>query len=142
MFTLSILPNEMKIPLDDAGCPGATAIARPIDIIDASQWRDAFPSDKARNAAATELVRAQLLRIEGLQMRGADQSVAAYDHSNTQHFRSLPADVRTAIYNALMARVNVSGEQEKNSDSPSVSDGTASSESSPAAPAASEPETS
>jgi hypothetical protein len=143
MFTQSILPDEITIPLDDAGFKGVVAVVRPLDVIDASKWRDAFPAESSgRNIAATELVRAQLIRIDGMVMKAADGSKVPYDHSNPHHFRSIGVVMRNAIYNGLMDRVSVSEEQEKNSDSPSVSGGTSGTESSPAAAAASAPATS
>ncbi|MDQ6770534.1 MAG: hypothetical protein M3Z54_11170 [Gemmatimonadota bacterium] len=142
MFTQSILPDEIVIPLDAAGFKGVAAVARPLDVIDASKWRDAFPTEAGRNIAATELVRAQLIRIEGMVMKAADGSTVSYDHTNPKHFRSIGVAMRNAIYNGLMERASVSEEQEKNSDSPSVSGGTSGTESSPAAAAASEPATS
>ncbi|MFL5481136.1 MAG: hypothetical protein ACJ8AK_03020 [Gemmatimonadaceae bacterium] len=126
MITLPILEDELRIPLDEAGFPGVVAVVRPLDIVDASKWRDAFPTDDAKNAAATELVRAQLVRIEGMQMRQKGSSPVPYDHSDPRHFRSIPPGIRNAIYNGLMSEVNVSGEQEKNSEPPSGSDGKAS----------------
>jgi hypothetical protein len=83
-----------------------------------------------------------LIRIDGMEMKAADGTKVLYDHSNPKHFRSIGVVMRNAIYNGLMERVNVSEEQEKNSDSPSVSGGTSGTESSPAAAAASEPATS
>lgn len=142
MFTQSILPDEIRIPLDAAGFPGVVAVARPLDVNDASKWRDAFPTEAGRNVAATELVRQQLIGLEQLEMKGADGAAVPYDHSNPKHFRSIGVAMRNAIYNGLMERVNVSEGQEKNSDSPSVSGGTSGTASSPVAAVASEPATS
>ena len=140
MFTQSILPDEIAIPLDDAGFSGVVAVVRPLDVIDASKWRDAFPAESGgRNTAANELVRAQVIRIDGMVMKAADGRLAPYDPKNPQHFRSMGVAMRNAIYSGLMERANVSEEQEKNSDSPSGSGGTSGTESSPAAAAANEP---
>jgi len=142
MFTSPILADEAKLPLDKAGFAGVVAVIRPIDVVDASKWRDAFPTDNARNAASTELVRQQLIRIENFALRAPDGSTVPYDHSNVKHFRSIPLTMRTAIYVGLMENVSISGDQEVKSDSPSDSGGTSGMESSPAEAAASEPGTS
>ena len=103
----------MRVPLDKAGFAGVVAIVRPLDVEDSSRWTDAFPDEKARNLAATQLVKQQLIRIEGLEMKHGDSSVP-YDHTNPSHWRSLPLAMRNPIYAGIMANVSISGDQEKN----------------------------
>jgi hypothetical protein len=140
MFTLPILPDELRIPLDTIEIdgvvvgeyPGVTAIVKPFDIVSASKWNDAFPGATRRSEAATQLVFDQLIRIEGLEMKGKDGKAEDFDPKNAFHRMSLPMAMRSAIYLALRTRATLPGEAEKNSDSPSDSDGTSGSASSPA----------
>lgn len=150
MITLPILPDELRVPLDKIEIdgvvvgeyPGAVAVARPFDLIEASKWNDAFPGATSRSLAATTLVFDQLIRIEGLEMQGKDGAPVPFDPSNPAHKKSLPMAIRSAIYLALRTRATLPGEAEKNSDSPSGSGGTVGSESSPVAAVASAPGTS
>lgn len=140
MITLPILPDELRVPLDKIEIdgvvvgeyPGATAVVRPFDLFEASKWNDAFPGASARSVAATTLVFDQLIRIEGLEMKGKDSEPAPFDPKNAVHKKSLPMAIRSAIYLALRTRATLPGEAEKNSDSPSASDGTSGTSSSPA----------
>lgn len=144
MFTLPILPDELRIPLDrltttveipngEAGTlsktivvgefPGCVAVARPLGLEEQSKWHDAFPGQDHQSQAATALVFQQLLRIEGLAMKSSS-GAEAFDPANPAHRRSLPMAIRSEVYNKLFERGSVGEELEKNSDSPSASDGT------------------
>lgn len=154
MFTLPILPDEIRIPLDryevepaKAGdppvviCeyPGVVAYARPFDIEAASKYNDAIATaPTSRSLQATAVVHAHLTRIEGLDMQDpATGAAIPFDIANKAHKRSVPMDMRDAIYLALRSRATLSAVTEKNSGSPSVSGGTVSSASTVAEAAAS-----
>ncbi len=122
MFTVEILPDEMRIPLDKyevegvviCECPGVVAVVQPLDLIVASKWNDAWPTDQGRSFAITTLVFDQLIRIEGLEMVDGSGAAIPFDKTNPVHRRSLPMRIRTAIYSALRNRAELTGEQEKN----------------------------
>lgn len=158
MFRLPILPAELRIPLDrltttvevpaDDGAPstreivtgefpGVVAVVRPLGLEEESQWHDAFPGADHRSQAATSLVFQQLVRIDGLEMATPDGGAGPFDPTNADHRRSLPMAIRSAIYLALVSRAAVGAVLEKNSDSPSGSDGTSDTASSSADGAAS-----
>lgn len=141
MYALPILPDEMRVPLDEAGLAGVVAVLRPLDVEEQAKWNDAFPGQKERNTAAVALVRQQLLRLEGLEFVQGDQRVS-YDRDNPLHFRSLPTDAVAEMYGRLIARSVVPEVLEKNSDSPSVSGGTSGGDATPAETAAEAPATS
>lgn len=143
----------MRVPLDSVVAgnitieyPGVTAVVAPLGLEETSRWNDAFPLDIAGNRsmpsqAATSLVLQQLIRIEGLTMKDADGNDQPFDAKNPVHVRSIPMDMRSAIYLALLRRADLAGDTEKNSGSPSVSGGTSDGSDTPAQTAADKPET-
>lgn len=158
MFTLPILPDELAIPLDritstvevsdGAGgtvtkplvvgeFPGCVAVVRPLGLDEQSAWHDAFPGADHRSQAATALVFQQLLRIDGLAMKGPAGEPVPFNKDDLAHRRSLPMAIRSEVYAKLFERSAVSEGLEKNFDSPSASDGTSDTASSPADGAAS-----
>jgi hypothetical protein len=127
---IAILPKEIAVDLSavepTAEWAGLTAFVRPLDTEELAEWQDGFAGGP--NKAALELVRRQLLRVEGATF-GEDG--AALDVRDAVQFKSLfqvarngPAAVG-AIFKALIARTTVDAVTEKNSGSPSASDGTA-----------------
>lgn len=150
MFALPILPDEMRVPLDRyisgdtviCEYPGVTAVVRPLDLVEQSKWTDAFPDPNAeRSLAATTLALNHLLGLEGLKMQGPNGELVPYDPANHTHRRSIRMDMRSALFLALRGRASVSGVLEKNSDSPSDSDGTNDTATSPVDSAATVSET-
>lgn len=159
MFTLPILPEEIRIPLDRyevegedgkspvviCEYPGVTAYARPFDLETASRYNDEVFGDDAagRSLAATLVVFRNVTRIDGFGMQDPETGkVVPFDASNTAHKRSIPMKMRDAIYLAIRKRAELPAVTEKNSVSPSVSGGTTSSVASSAEPVANEPATS
>lgn len=126
-FRLTVLPETIRI---DCGAyaedetpdvhpfAGLVAIAKPLDIETWADWSDAFPSDDRRRKAMAVLVKQQLVAIEGV----TPEQGGPYDHA--QHFRGLPLTLVAFIYARLVDRATLTGGQEKNSGSPSGSDGT------------------
>jgi hypothetical protein len=149
MFTLPILPEELRVDLtkvempDEKGnpvtlCkyPGVVAYVQPLDLVAGDQWREEFPPEKrgangANQVAMTALVRSQLRRIEGLEMKDADGARIPFDVSKPRHFESLPPDMRNVLYIKIIDRATLSETDQKNSDSPSDSGGTRAMEASP-----------
>ena len=126
-FRLTVLPETIRI---DCGAyaeddtpdvhpfAGLTAIVKPLDIETWADWSDAFPSEDQRRKAATVLAKQQLVGIEGV----TPEQGGPYDHA--KHFRGLPLTLVLYIYAQLVQRATLTGVQEKNSGSPSGSDGT------------------
>ncbi len=143
MFTLPILPAEMRVSLDPFTAEGneicryggVAAVVRPLGLDEQSAWRDAFPDATRRSQAATALVFQQLVRMDGLAMTTADGAVTAFDPANAEHRRSMPEPMRTAIYLALIGRSVLGEDAEKNCDLPSDSGGTSGTDTSSAAAA-------
>jgi hypothetical protein len=153
MFRLPILPTELRIDLtkvespDAAGrpvtlCqyPGVVAYVQPLDLESGDRWREEYPPEKrgAAQSAMTGLVRMQLRRIEGLEMEDAEGNKVPFDVNDPRHFQSLPPDLRNVLYIRIIDRATLSETDQKNSGSPSDSDGMSSSESSPVVAATSE----
>jgi len=161
VYSLPVLPETMRVDLtrivikgkkldpetgnvepDAVICeyPGVTAIVKPLDLETSSRWNDEFPGAGHRAWAATKLVKDHLIGFDGLTMKDGDADVP-FDIKDERHFRSLPMDMRSGIFISLRDRASVSEETEKNSESPSGSDGTNTSAISFAEPVASPPAT-
>jgi len=141
MYSLPILPDTMRVDLtrvvlkgkpETSGqtapervvCeyPGVIAIVKPLDLEASSRWTDEFPGDDHRAWGATKLVKDHLIGFDGLTMKDGDTDVP-FDPANERHFRSLPMDMRSGIFIALRDRASIDEGTEKNSESPSASDG-------------------
>jgi len=129
-FRLTILPETVRFDLssyaedetpDVHPYAGLTAVCKPLDVETWATWCDAWPTEETRRAAATVLVKQQLVTIDGIDAEHG----GPYDHA--KHFRSLPPLLVLLIYSRLSDRSGLTKEQEKNSDSPSGSDGPTSS---------------
>ena len=121
--------------------PGVVAIVKPLDLEASSRWSDEFPDADHRAWAATKLVKDHLVGFDGLMMQDEAGTEVAFDVANEKHFRSLPMDIRSGIFISLRDRASISEETEKNSESPSASDGTNASATSVAKDVASQPAT-
>jgi hypothetical protein len=103
----------MSVPLDKAGLPGVAAVVAPLDAATLATWADTFPDSAGKiNQAALMLVRQQLLRIDGLTMKGADGIEVPFETKSEVHLRSLPIAAIRTTYEALLSRTIVSAEQE------------------------------
>jgi hypothetical protein len=126
---IAILPKEIAVSLSavepTAEWAGLTAFVRPLDVEELAEWQDGFP--KGINAASLALVRRQLVRIEGVTVGEGDEP---FDLKNPVHFSALFSVFRGGqkalgtIFEALIARTKLDEGAEKNSGSPSASDGT------------------
>lgn len=127
---ISFLPDEKFVPLDEAGedWAGLVAVVRPLDTQELGTWADDFPTAEKMRTAAIAIVRQQLIRIDALRI-GADPGVP-FDPKIELHFRSTfsagrsGANAISIIYKALLDRSKIDEGTEKNSASPSASDGT------------------
>lgn len=131
-FRLTILPDAVRFDLggyaEDATpdvhpYAGYTAVCKPLDTETIATWHDMFPTDETRHAAASMLVKQQLIAIEGIPV----EQGGPYDHAT--HWRALGAtldgrNIISLIYVKLWERANLSEQQEKNFVSPSGSDNT------------------
>jgi len=140
---LTILPAT--IPVDVV--QGVVATLRPFDPDGLAEWQDRFPKaldknaegdDIHRNVAAWTCVRERLVAIKGVEMddtndEGEVISSSSFDVNNDRHMASLPVMWINAMYLGLLERATLTRKQEKNSDSPSGSDGTTTTEISPVA---------
>jgi len=125
-FRLTVLPDVVRFDLgtyaedetpDVHPFEGLTAVCKPLDTETWAAWCDAWPTDETQRKAMTVLVKQQLVTIEGIDAAHG----GPYDHA--KHFRALPISLVGAIYKQLWDRSTLSEQQEKNSDSPSGSDG-------------------
>lgn len=116
---LPILPAELRVPLDEKSkLPGCTAVVRPMDLEEKARWADACDQSLAHVASTVKAVRQQLVRIDGLEVQGADGVRQPFDPA--QHFGVLPLECVGPIFDALMGLASLSEEQAGNSARPSA----------------------
>lgn len=112
---LAILPDEARTDLGEAGYPGLTAVWRPMSLIDKAAWFDACAGIIETADAKVRAVRAQLLRIEGLEVQPADGGPGVpFDPSNPAHFAALPMGVINGIYMPILLRTSLGEKAAKN----------------------------
>lgn len=121
---LRILPDELPpIPLDDAELPGAVAIARPMDVVAKARWND-YRATHGPIESAAVAVRPQILRVEGLTVQAAPGAPPVpFDPTDDRHWAAFPVAAIDRIFGAIFQRTVLTEDAEKNSASPSASDG-------------------
>lgn len=135
MFVLPVLPETIRVPLDDwtetdekgkththSLYPGCTAFARPLEAIALAQYIEAFP--KQTMVSLYTIARERIVRIEGVQMQEPDGSRVPFDAKNRLHLESIGERALVLVYRAIMTRAELIEADEKNSASPSASGGT------------------
>jgi len=145
---LTILPATIAVDIVD----GVVATMRPFDPDGLAEWQDRFPKaldkdaegdDIRRNVAGWTCVRERLVALKGVEMEDVNDegdvvSASTFDVNNPRHMASLPVQWVNTMYLGLLDRATLTRKQEKNSGSPSGSDGTSITELSHVAAASSE----
>lgn len=118
-YVLPILPEEISETLTD----GVVAVLRPLDHAEVATLFDMWTPNADNSmpfAAAPWVVRRQLLRIDGLQLGVAPDTVP-FDADDATHHAALPFKWVQKLAGVLYRRMNLSEDTAKNSVAPSVS---------------------
>ena len=111
---LPILPDEVRLDLSERGYPGVVAFYRPMDVDDKSRWFDECGGNIETTEAATQAVKRQLLRLEGVEAVDAEGNRVPFDAKNAQHKRAIPIGVVLVIYADLIDRTALTEPERKN----------------------------
>lgn len=104
---LPILPESSELDLAPHGYKGCVAVYRPMDIEDKARWYADSATDPDGFVSMVRAVKRQLLTIRGIEVQQADGTRVPFDGTDDAHVRSLPMDLITIVFTALIQRTTL-----------------------------------
>src|SRR5665213_341299 len=100
---ICILQDEVRVPLKDTdeGLEEAVAFMRPMDVVDRARWIDKSAEMGMLERGIT-LAKLQVVRIEGLEVKGLDGVLVPFDVKSDTHFKALPFEAVSKMYIAVL----------------------------------------